>query len=437
LNGEQESDTVSKHSAQPAAEAHTVSSRVTLLLLAKMAFRNILRNRRRSFLTVSAMVMASSMLMVVLGFSAGKMHDMLSSATDQYHGHIVISAKGYQDSQNFYTHFGESKMDGDSLHALDGIRGVSPRLRCFGLISRDENTSSVEVLGIRPEKEAAVTSLQDHLVAGGGLGGSKSGALIGTGLARSLGAAPGDSLVFVTRAADGSIGNDLLEIKGIFATGNTRNDNALVLVNLAWLQELLVLPGQVHELAVSVKRPLEVSAVSAAIAGRLPDGFEMQDWRAFLPEIRDALVINHVSNGVIIAIMYFAAALCVFNTCYMSVMERSHEFGIIMALGARPWSIRILVLMESLCMGCAAAGLGIVLGFLFNWYLQDVGIDLSGVISPITYGGGTIMPRIHAVIDPADQILVALCLLIICPIAGFIPADKAARLTPIEVIRGE
>jgi len=414
-----------------------MSSPVTLLLLARVALRNITRNKRRSFLTVSAMVMASSMLMVVLGFSAGKMNDMLVSATEQYHGHIVIAGEGYQDSQDFYTHFGESDIDDSRWKALDGVKGVSPRLRCFGLVSHDEITSSVEVLGVHPEQEAAVTSLQGSLVQGCGISGSQSGVIMGEGLARSLGVAPGDTLVFVTRAADGSIGNDLLELKGIFSTGNTRNDNALLLVNLEWLQDLLVLPGQVHELAVSVHEPLEASSVTASIAGLLPQGFEVQDWRDFLPEIRDAIVINHVSNGIIIAIMYFAAALCVFNTCYMSVMERSREFGIIMALGARPWSIRILVLLESLFMGCAAVGFGIVLGFLFNWYLQDVGIDLSGMISPITYGGGTIMPRIHSVIQPVDQILVALCLLAICPVAGFIPANKAASLTPVEVIRGE
>ena len=62
---------------------------------------------------------------------------------------------------------------------------------------------------------------------------------------------------------------------------------------------------------------------------------------------------------------------------------------------------------------------------------------MSDSVVPITYGGGTIMPRIHAVIHPVGQILAALCLLIVCPVAGFVPADKAAKLTPVEVIRGK
>ncbi|WP_319583506.1 FtsX-like permease family protein [uncultured Pseudodesulfovibrio sp.] len=422
---------------QPHSSAHAMPSSVTLYLLVRMAFRNIARNKRRSLLTVSTMIMASSMLMVAMGVSAGKMSDMLTSATDQYHGHIVISGKGYKDDGNFYTHFGQSEVDVEGLERLPEVRGISPRLRCFGLLSHDKNTSSVEVLGIRPDKEATVTSLQTHLVAGHGFDESGNGALIGKGLAESLGAVPGDSLVFVTQAADGSIGNDLLEIKGIFATGNTRNDNALVLADLKWLQNVLVLPGEVHELAVSVKHPLEVSRSRDMIAKGLPDGLEARDWRSFLPEIRDAIVISHVTNGIIMVIMYLTAALCVFNTFYMSVMERSREFGIIMALGARPWNIRVMVLLESFFMGCVAVTFGIVLGFLFNWYLSGVGIDLSASVAPITYGGGTIMPRIHAVIHPLGQVLAALCLLIVCPVAGFVPANKAAKLTPVEVIRGE
>ena len=404
-----------------------------------MAFKNILRNKRRSFLTISAMTVACSMIMLALGVSAGKMNDMLVSATEQYHGHLVVSARGYQRVRRIYDHFTQRRLDIARLEIMDEVKGVSPRLRCFGLLSHDKNTSSVEVLGIQPRKEALVTSLEASLTAGTGLGGTDSagGALIGEGLARSLGVVPGDSLVFVTRAADGSIGNDLLELKGVFATGNSKNDNALLLVDLSWLQNILVLPGQVHELAISISHPLEASLVAAKIRPMLSGDLEVQDWSVFLPEIRDAIVISHVTNGIIMAIMYLTASLCVFNTFYMSVLERSREFGIIMALGGRPWNIRVLVLLESLFMGIIAVGFGLLLGFLLNWYLQDVGIDLSGTIAPITYGGGTILPRIHAIIHPVAQCMAALCLVIICPIAGFIPANKAANLTPIEVIRGE
>jgi len=341
--------------------------------------------------------------------------------------------------RRIYDHFTQRRLDIARLEIMDEVKGVSPRLRCFGLLSHDKNTSSVEVLGIQPRKEALVTSLEASLTAGTGLGGTDSagGALIGEGLARSLGVVPGDSLVFVTRAADGSIGNDLLELKGVFATGNSKNDNALLLVDLSWLQNILVLPGQVHELAISISHPLEASLVAAKIRPMLSGDLEVQDWSVFLPEIRDAIVISHVTNGIIMAIMYLTASLCVFNTFYMSVLERSREFGIIMALGGRPWNIRVLVLLESLFMGIIAVGFGLLLGFLLNWYLQDVGIDLSGTIAPITYGGGTILPRIHAIIHPVAQCMAALCLVIICPIAGFIPANKAANLTPIEVIRGE
>ena len=416
---------------------HTASPHITTTLLAKMAFKNILRNKRRSFLTISAMTVACSMLMLALGVSAGKMNDMLISATEQYHGHLVVSARGYQRARSIYDHFTQRPLDIARLEAMDEVRGVSPRLRCFGLLSHGKKTSSVEVLGIQPRKEALVTSLEASLTAGSGFGGSGGGALIGEGLARSLGVVPGDSLVFVTRAADGSIGNDLLELKGVFATGNSRNDTALMLVDLPWLQNILVLPWQVHELAISVRHPLEASLVAAKIRPMFSGDLEVQDWSVFLPEIRDAIVISHVTNGIIMVIMYLTAALCVFNTFYMSVLERSREFGIIMALGGRPWNIRVLVLLESLFMGIIAVAFGLLLGFLLNWYLQDVGIDLSGTIAPITYGGGTILPRIHAVIHPVSQCMAALCLVVICPLAGFIPANKAANLTPMEVIRGE
>lgn len=406
-------------------------------MLAAIAYRNLWRNRRRTLLTLSAMVVSSSLLILALGVFSGMMEDMMASATEQYHGHLVISKTGYQAGHDLYATLEEADLP-TGLMARPEIKAASPRLRAFGLLSATGASRPAELLGVDPPREQGVTTLMTHLVEGHLLAAEPgNGALIGAGLARRLGVHPGDELVFVTGAADGSIGNDLLRVKGIFSTGDSGHDNGLVLVGLPWLQQLLVLPGQVHEVALRIADPLQAAALADRMAPTLPAGLEILDWGDLLPEMREAVASFDVSRMIVVLILYAAAGLGILNTFFMSVMERTREFGILMALGMRPRAIRSMVLLETLLLGLLALLLGGTAGLLMTWYMQRFGIDLSDYITPVTYAGGTILPRLHTAFDPANVWLPCLLLLVVCLAAGYLPANRAAKLHPVAAIREE
>jgi len=407
-------------------------------MLLRLALRNIWRNRRRSLLTISAMVVSSSLLILTLGVYSGMMVDMLASATEQYYGHVVVTKAGYQDDREIFATFPPSPTLLETLAEQEGVLGVSPRMRAFGLISHDQSTYPVEMIGIVPEDEKGVTTLQDHLAAGRYIStDEKSGAIIGRGLAKKLGVSHGDELVFVTQAADGSIGNDLLTVTGVFGTGDTRQDNSLAMVNLPWLQSVMVLDGQIHEISLRLHDPLHAAAFADTLAPTLPEGMEVQDWGDLLPEMREAVASFEVGNLIMAVIIYLATGLGITNTFFMSVMERTREFGILMSLGMRPWRIRILVLGETVAMGAISLLAGCGLGFLMTLYMARIGIDLSSWLTPITYAGGTILPSLRAEIELDNFTMPAACLLITCILAAFFPANRAARLRPVEAIREE
>jgi len=406
-------------------------------MLAAIAYRNLWRNRRRTLLTLSAMVVSSSLLILALGVFSGMMADMMASATEQYHGHIVVSKRGYQDDHDLYATLADQQLPA-RLAQSPGVLAASPRLRAFGLLSSSEVSRPVELLGVEPARETQVTTLMRQLVDGSPLtADAGNGALLGEGLARRLGVGIGDDLVFVTSAADGSIGNDLLRVTGIFATGDTGHDNGLALVGLNWLQQLLVLPGQAHEIALRIEHPRRAAALAGQLAPQLPDDLELLDWGELLPEMREAVASFDVSRMIVVLILYAATALGILNTFFMSVMERTREFGILMALGLRPAKIRGLVLLETLFLGVLALAIGGAAGLLMTWWMRRFGIDLSGHITPVTYAGGTILPRLHAAFDPANIWIPCLLLLAVCLLAGFLPANRAAKLRPVAAIREE
>lgn len=407
-------------------------------MLWKMAVRNLWRNRRRTLLTMSALVISVALLILSLGVFSGMFADMLASATQQYHGHMVISKLTYQDQRQLHDFFQYPPQLLKTLEERNDVLGVSPRLRGFGLISHAGRTEPGELLGIEPAREQQVTSLNQMLVSGDfPVSTQGNWVVLGRGLADKLEVDLGDELVFVTQSADGSIGNDLLQVQGVFATGDFSRDGSLALVSLDWLQQLLVLPDQIHEISLSLSSPMEAAALVPVFTRQLPETLEIHDWGRLLPEMQEAIASYDVSRFILVAILYAAAGLGVLNTFFMSVMERVREFGVLLAIGFKPAAIRNLVLLESLLLGVFSLLLGVGLGVFLTVLMSGSGIDLSRWITSVTYAGGTILPRLRTELVAENLLVPALTLLLVCLVAGFLPARRASRLKPVEALRGD
>ncbi|PLX91068.1 MAG: ABC transporter permease [Desulfuromonas sp.] len=407
-------------------------------MLWQMAVRNLWRNWRRTLLTMSALVISVSLLILSLGVFSGMFADMLASATQQYHGHIVISKLGYQEQRQLHDTMQYDQHVIDQLQATSDVYGVSPRLRGFGLLSRDEQTEPAELLGIEPGRERQVTSLNEMIVAGVFPEETRGNWIVlGSGLADKLEVIPGDELVFVTQAADGSIGNDLLIVRGVFKSGDFNRDNSLALVSLAWLQQLLVLPEMLHEISLSINTPMEATPVAKQLAMQFPDTMEVIDWGRLLPEMQEAIASYDVSRLILVLILYAAAGLGVLNTFFMSVLERVREFGVLLAIGMKPSSIRNLVLLESLILGGLSLLVGSGSGVLLTVLLSGDGIDLSRWMTAVTYAGGTIPPRLRAELVADNLLIPCVTLLLVSLFAGYLPARRASRLRPIAALRGD
>lgn len=407
-------------------------------MLWKMAVRNLWRNRRRTLLTMSALIISVALLILSLGVFSGMFADMLASATQQYHGHLVISKISYQDQRQLHDSFPYSSELLQTLTSREEVIGVSPRLRGFGLISHAGRTEPGELLGIEPDREQKVTSLSQMLIKGTFPVATKGDwAVLGRGLAEKLEVDVGDELVFVTQSADGSIGNDLLRVQGVFATGDITKDSSLALVSLDWLQQVLVLPAQIHEISLAVKSPMEAAPLVPVLARLVPENLEVYDWGRLLPEMQEVIASYDVTRFILVIILYAAAGLGVLNTFFMSVMERVREFGVLLAIGFKPAAIRNLVLLESLLLGVFSLMIGIGLGVFLTIMMSGSGIDLSRWITSVTYAGGTILPRLRTELVMDNLLVPSVILLLVCLIAGYLPARRASRLKPVAALRGD
>ncbi|MBI3898876.1 MAG: ABC transporter permease [Gammaproteobacteria bacterium] len=403
----------------------------------KLALRGLRRNRRRSLITLSAVAIGLAALVFLWGYVDGINRQMVDNITGYLTGHLQVHQRGYHDDPTLDLTFARA----DELMRRFDTRGgtiaaIAPRIETQALASGPEKTRGVMVLGIDPARERRVTTLFRALKDGEYLDAAdRQGAVLGERTAAILGVKVGGEVALVTQAADGSIGAARFRVRGIYRSGIDVIDASFIVVTLAAVQELLALDGQVTTLAIRLGDIDDVPRSVAQLRRELGPDFEVLGWEALMPELSGNVALHNLFATIILFVVFVVITLSIANTVLMGVMERSHEFGVMLALGTRPAQVARIVLYEALLLGVGAAVLGGAIGAGVTGYFGYRGVDLGGYSQAVQ-----MMPGLTGVVHPgvrlAHLLLLAATLLATTVCASVYPAWKAARLSPIAAIRG-
>ncbi len=401
----------------------------------KMAWRNVLRNLRRTLITLGAITFGLSAVIVFFGFTDGFHAQWVENTVRAYTGHIQIYRAGYHDDPQL----------NNSIRDIEGvIREIKRepvldtytyRAEIQGLVSTAEHSYGVLIRGIDPEQEVKITAIKDRIIKGGYLKpDSDKGVLIGYRLADRLNAEIGDKIVLMVQAADGSLSADLFRLKGIFKMGAIEMDSAIVFITLKDAQRLAALDGRVTEIAVMLRSAEDVIPLSESLKRRLaPFGYEVYTWQELMPGLKEMIDLDNVFMYIILIIVLVVVSLGILNTMLMSIMERTREFGIMMAMGTKPHQVVALVLLESFIIGLIGIILGAGIGIGANNLIAINGFDLSR-----WSGAMELFATLNPVIYPETNIWNVLwscgTIFITAIIVSIYPAIRAARLKPVEAI---
>lgn len=408
------------------------------MLLLKLGYRNLCRNRRRTLLTMSAMAVSTALLILTLGIYDGMLWDMIEGATELYHGHVKITADDYMEKRLLHLTIPEDGLY-KNIAADPLVKGIAGRVRGYALLSFGEGESShtqpAELFGINPVEERSVSLLHDHVSEGSFLTNSASHEiLLGEGLAKLLEAEIGGEIVAMGQGADGSIAADLFEVVGIIDTGDPVRDATLSVVGRKTLQEMFVVEGRLHEISISLKHPMEAKKWAAQLQPDFPE-MDVTPWNEFLPQIGQILEIWGAIKFIFAIIFYFAVILVSANTMYMALLERMREFGIMRAIGLKPRLLSRMILLEGFLMSGISGIVGGIAGIMGSFYLKEHHIDLSRFMTHIAYAETTLQPRIRSY-PSLDNILIPIVMIIILGIiVSLFPARRVRRLRPVDVLR--
>jgi len=403
------------------------------MLILKMAFRNIFRQKRRTILTGLSMLAGFFLAVVFIGWSDGSYNHIINTFTSNQLGHIQIHEKTYLDQPSIYKTIDNLSRVSQILDRIDKVQSWAPRLFSAGLVSVGEKSAGARIIGIDPQRENATTRFDKKIIEGHSLSEAPSHeAVIGKGLAEILNAQLNDDIIIISQAADGSIANDLYTITGISSSGNDMSDRMSFYLHLKDAQELLVLDGRIHEIAITVDKLSHVSPVTERIASQL-DNPEMvvESWQVFAKSFYQAMQADKQGMWIMLVIIVVIVAVGVLNTVLMSVLERRREYGLLKAVGTKPREIIKLVLLEVAILAIFSILLGAILGYGANSFLSGHGIKFG---EGFTYGGMT-MDTMYSEVNTRSFIIPAVTVLLCSTLVSLYPSFKAAKTEPAKTMR--
>ncbi len=405
----------------------------------KLALRNLWRNPKRSGITISAITIGIWALVFVWAFIDGMNEQMIVNNIQYLTGDLKIHQAGFHGDKELAVSLSSDDPVLEKALANESITVTTPRIEGPALISAAETSNVVMVYGVDPQQEKNLSAFDDAIVQGVFLTDDISeeewNIVIGDNLARQLNAVVGSRVDLIVQAADGSLGADRFTVIGIYDTGIGTLDENIVLISLPGAQELYSLWGQYNSLLVRGEDRQQVANIKQHLLTELGDQYEVYQWEELLPTVVQSIVFHERVAYIVIFVIFTVVAAGIANTILMSVMERTREFGVMLALGTRSQQIIAMVLIEAMLLGLIGVIIGNVLGIGFTAYWSEAGLDLT------RYGEAMeTMPGLSAVIYPLirqDHLLViSLVVFTICIIPALLPALRSSRLRPVEAIRG-
>jgi putative ABC transport system permease protein len=416
-----------------------------LLILLRVALRNVRRQVRRSVLTASAMVLGIGLLMLVRAWEAGAHVVFVESAARLGNGHITVEHREYAASQDLEHRIAAQHvaLAFAAVHAAaprDELVAILPRVTVGGLVQSASSSIPARIGGVDPAREAPVSIVAEKIVAGRFLeAGDRLEAVIGEGVAERLRAEPGSRLVLMAQGVEGELESQLVFVAGIFRTGIPEVDRGVVQLPIETAREWLGLGGAATSLGVILASDRRTAGIADAVGERLAPaagaGVVAMPWWEAMPDLHAGLQADAVQTYIMFLILLAIVALAVVNAVLMAVLNRTREFGVLRALGLNRRSVGAMVMAEGTILTLVSGAAGMLLGLVLALGVFRNGIDITWLAGDeVAFGGAVVDTVILPAVQRGDVIAILVIVMAIGVVASLYPAWQATRIDPAEAM---
>jgi len=420
-----------------------------------LALRNILRNRRRTLVTLFLVGSGTFLIAFMRFLTYGFNQDMIASGVNVDSGFLEIAAYGWNEKRSLMRALEMENGITDAINSEKGVRAVSYRIRSGALLSFRDKTRFISVLAADPLQEQKITTLH-KMISDGAMprdGSAVPEAAVGYRLARAIGMKPGDEFYLVTSQFDGSTGAMKFRLSGVFDTKNSPLDSGRVYITLATGEELFgtKVSGRrfYTSIALGVSDYLESERVKERLEEKFPvpeddsglspgesDRFDpvVLDWRDLNPSMVAILRIATLKLDIFFVFFILSISFGVLNSVQMSIQERIRQFGVQLAIGTRTTDLFTMIASEIFFLLVPAVLLGTVLAVATGVYFYFSPIDLYGTTLGDIYEGMGYPARFRPIVAAGEVTLSIVGMTIPAFLVSLFSARRIFKLDPIQVI---
>ncbi len=401
----------------------------------QIAWRNIWRNKKRSLITISSVILAVVLATFTRSFQEGTYELMIENAIGKFSGYVQVHQKDYWEDKTLDNGIDVSDSLLHQIVSVPGIEGVNIRIESFSLASNKNNTKGTLVMGIEPEKEDALINLSGKIIKGSYFGSSDQGILIGSKLAQYLELDVGDSLVLMGQGHWGNTAVGIFPVKGIVKMPAPNIDRQIVFMPLKAAQDYFSYPKGATSLVIKFKDADLTQEITNKLNSRLDTTqYKAMSWQKMSPEMLQQIQSDRISGVMMLNILYMIIAFGIFGTVLMMTEERKREFAMMIAIGMKKTKLIMITLYEALIMNALGIVIGIALSIPLVVYYHYYPIEMSGEMAKSIekFGMEPVLPTIISFKIILNQ---ALTVLIITIVAAAYPLWSIFKLNVISALR--
>ena len=401
----------------------------------QIAWRNIWRNRKRTYITISSVILAVVLAVFTRSFQEGTYAKMIENAIGQFTGYVQIHQKDYWDDKTLDNGMVVSDSLLQTILSTPHVHDVNLRLESFSLASFQNSTKGTMVMGIDPEKEDKMIGLRSKITEGEFIDADDNSILIGSKLAEYLKIGVKDTIVLIGQGHWGQSAIGAFPIKGIIKMPAPDIDRQIIFMPLALSQYYFSFENGVSSIVVKFSDAMETSNIVESLNARLDsEEYKAMSWQEMSPEILQQIQSDKVSGIFMIAILYMIIAFGVFGTVLMMAEERKKEFAVMIAIGTQKSKLLLQSFYETLFMN----SLGIIIGIAFTVplviYYHHYPIRMTGEAAKSIekLGIEPVMPTILSMSIFVNQIVV---ILVITGLASLYSLFSIKKMSVIKSLR--
>ena len=397
-----------------------------------LAWRNLWRHGRRTVFSLVAIAAACVVVVFLPSLQAGSYAGMIRTYTGLVDGYAEIQHPKYLDTPAIRDSF---VLDDDLRAVLDHLpAGINHAERgiAYALLSSNNRSIGAQIMGVEPHAEPSVSTIPSNVLDGHYLS-AESDVVLGETLARNLHVDIGDNVTLLGVGRDGSLAADVLTVAGVFRSGITELDRSLAQMSLARFDAAFAMNGGRHTIVINGS---DSQALRQAIERLRPAvearGLALRDWTELQPSLYSAIELDITGAVLMYAVLIAVVVVSLLNTLLMSVLERTREFGIMLALGTAPVRIGVLVVLESALLAALGLAIGLAVGVGLALYFYLYGFTFPGMQELYGQYGlpGVIYPQLSFV----SIVLGPLVIFGFILLASLYPTLRIRRLNAVEAM---